>query len=527
MILFLVSNFLISSLAISHNRLGKTSIYARLVVSSFALLCWVIPFSLIREVFPKDAGVDLGWVVPQSFEIIELSTTEQLTPVFDLSLFQVFLFASLIGAIISLVRLIRHFNWMKNLKASSPSAPVKHYQDIPVYISNSIKNALLVGYRKPSIWINQELVGSKYLNIVLAHESTHSRFKDNYWLLVVEVIQNLYWWNPIVRLLTNDFTELLEARCDHKASQSFSNNSYQKQLASLMLTAQFDFRTNLNSAVISKNPDVRRLHYLTEKPTMNFLSKMSVSFLFVITIILLTIPVASLNTFANESNTEFSESERFSLSFKVMPIAVATEILGELYQVKEVVVAPTLETIVFKNFSVDKVNLAELSTITNINWEILNSNLVISPRTGEVKVQIMTDEEFEKNGDAVSTSSTNNNDGDKLGALLKLELRSISIENGVQNTKTKETTIWADFDKPFSMKFDDTREVSFIVVDRDDKILINAKVYSLNEGEQKKLIGNPKIFSNYGGESTIEIGNENGGKWSMSIYPTKTTNPNS
>jgi len=207
MFLFLFSNLIISTLAISHNRIGTTSINARLLVSSFALICWVIPFSLIRNLFPKEASVNLPWIASQSSETFDFNTIAQVTPSINFSLIHVFISACLIGLLFSLARLFTHFNWLRKLKNESELEPLKYFKGIPVYLSKKIKNALLIGYRNPSIWINQNLENSKHLTIILEHESIHKSFKDNYWLLLIEIIRNVYWWNPLLWFLTKDLTE--------------------------------------------------------------------------------------------------------------------------------------------------------------------------------------------------------------------------------------------------------------------------------------------------------------------------------
>ena len=516
MILFLFSNLVISILAILHNRIGTTSIYARLLVSSFALLCWVIPFSFIRDLFPKEASVSLPWITPQSLETFEFTTINQVAPSFSFSLFNIFILACLLGLVFSLVRLFMHFKWVRSLKSESQREPLKYFKGIPVYLSKNIKNALLIGYQKPSIWINQNLANSKHLKIILEHESTHKLYKDNYWLLLIELIRNIYWWNPLLWFLAKDLTELLEARCDHKASQSFSTNSYKQQLASLMLTTQLDDNTHFCSAIVSKNPNVRRLQYLMEKSRMNFLSKISISFLALITVGLLTIPVSFSTVLANSNENDSQEVERINMNFQVIPMAVTTKILSEFYGVSEVVVDPSLTSIVFSNFKIAKVNLADLSDLTNITWEIKNNSLVVSPRKGAVISKIMSDEEYNEE----------KNNADELGVLLELELEHITMKEGVQYIWRKNTSIWANFNRSFGMRFDDIREVSFTVTDLDDRILINSNIYGINDDNSKELIASPKVFTLYGSKATIKDTGDGKNIWTIGIVPSKIKKPN-
>lgn len=355
MALFLISNLMISALAILHNRTGKTSINARLLVSSFALICWVIPFSLARDLFPKEASVNLPWITAQHFENIDFNTVNQVAPTLNFSLANVFISACLIGLVFSLVRLFVHFKWLRNLNSQSQLEPLKYFKGIPVSFSTVL---------------------------------------------------------------------------------------------------------------------------------------------------------------ANSNDVNGRESERFSLNFKRMPIAATTHVLRERYQVNEVIVDPSLTSVIFTNFKVDKVNLAELSALTNITWEIKNDKLIVSLRDGEIISKIMSDEEYDKS----------QGNEDELGVFLKFELKHVTMKNGVQHIWRKEASIWANFDSPFSMSFDNTREISFIVTDLDERILINSSIYSVEDDNSKVLIASPKVFTLYGNKATIQEGSEEKNEsdiWTITIDPKK------
>jgi len=286
-----------------------------------------------------------------------------------------------------------------------------------------------------------------------------------------------------------------------------------------MLTTQVDNNTSLSSAIVSKNPDVRRLQYLSEKPKMNLLSKTCISFLALLTIGLLTIPVSFSTVLANSNENDSQEIELLNMNFQMIPMAVTTKILSEFYGVNEVVVDPSLTSIIFTNFKVAKVNLADISDLTNIIFEIKNGVLVVSPRKGAVISKIMTDEEYNKK----------QNNGNELGAFLNLELEHVTMKNGVQHIWRKESAIWANFNSQFGMRFDNTREVNFTVTDLDDRVLINANIYSINDDSSKELIASPKVFTLYGSKATIQEGDEansSSGIWTITIVPTKIKNPN-
>jgi len=108
------------------------------------------------------------------------------------------------------------------LKAQRVSMPGK----IPVYRTNT-ETPRLAGLFRPRIYIGSE-TDAKMLEYVIAHETTHFKTGDNFWLLLKNIVCALYWFHPLVWVAGNAMMKDCEKACDERVVKSLSR---EKQLA--------------------------------------------------------------------------------------------------------------------------------------------------------------------------------------------------------------------------------------------------------------------------------------------------------
>ena len=528
--LFLISNFAISVLALLHNRFGNSGVFSKLWVSTFALACWVIPFSLTRNFFPEEAAVQLTWLAYQPIESTNQTITQVASPLLYFSFAQVFLLATFIGVLLSCYKIIKNHYWIKTLKSTANSQAIRRHNELSVFESSKVKSAALVGYSTPSIWINPSLVNTDYEEIILTHEATHAEYKDNYWLLIIELIKNIYWWNPAVALLSKNIKELLEARCDLRASQSFSEKIYQQKLASLMLGIQTGQEIQLNSLVISKNPDVRRLHYLKEAPKMNLHSKVTLTILALLTLTLLTIPVSSMQAVAmdNEQDSAVDKNTiNFELEFQEVSVEVLIEVVSSFLDVEKTIVPEQLKSRQFKNLYFEG-NLRELEKLTNIDWSIQDDQLVLVELAGGVNHQVMSDQQFAEIRKKIipSLEGSENNMGALVDITVVQNKDTSSSSSSTINTKRVKSTVWTDFNKQSTLSFPDSWQIDLTIKENDRNALIALDIYTKESQQPRKLLFSPKMFTQFNNSVSAKWTQDNGDTWSIELNAQKSKNPN-
>jgi len=511
MALFFVSNFVITLLAILYNRFSRASISAKLSLSAFSLICWVIPFTLIRDYLPQDIAVNVHWVLPATTNLIStVAVSTQPSLLSQITLVDVFMLASLIGLLFFIIRTYKHKQWLAQLRKDPETMLVCKHQGRSVYASNLIHNALLIGYNKPSIWINPKLIDSTYLEIVLEHEATHIKHKDNYWLAIMEFAKSIYWWNPLLNILTSNVKDYLEARCDHKTSHLFTEGIYQQKLTDLILMNMPVSNAGFVSAVISKNSNIRRLKSLKEKQNMNLFSKIFISLLLTSSIAILTFPISTFNSLADSKQiversdkkltnpnsdsasierieiVEQSDKELINLTFDSTSIENVTKIIADYFHL-EAVVSEELKTklvsIYLKDVPEDKL-LEALTNILEVKFEILDHLLRVSPLQ--------------------QAASPND-----IGVLLNIKIEASSHTNKSDNTTKVESQMWSHFDMPMSIKISNEWEFEITVRKNSSNlaiILIDTKIYLLTSSGDRELLATPRVFTTDGNIATITTG---------------------
>lgn len=85
-----------------------------------------------------------------------------------------------------------------------------------LYQGENGKPSLTFGIFRPVILCGKE-IESREGELVLRHEMAHIRRLDTVWKMVVQFMKILYWWNPIVWLLCDEFDRVCEMSCDEAA----------------------------------------------------------------------------------------------------------------------------------------------------------------------------------------------------------------------------------------------------------------------------------------------------------------------
>ena len=521
--LFLTSNIIITSSVILYCRYIKSSVISKLILSKFALICWLLPLTLIRNYLPQEVAVNIQWLSPLMLvETSSLTISENVSLIEKISFLDIFLFTSLIGLFLFITQLLKHLQWLKLLEKDLSSKLFCNYQGIDVRSSEQINNALLVGYSKPTIWINPKLKDSSSLDIILHHEFVHYKHKDNYWLFLFEFSKAIYWWNPLVKILINNLKEQLESRCDYKTSLFFKEGTYLKKLTNLIINDMPVLNTGFSSAAISKNSNIRRLKYLKEKQTMNLFSKMMISLTLFISVIILTFPISSINAVANEN-----EPQGISMIFDNIKIESISQMIGKYLDLETIVddeIKDELVSVNLVNVPDEKI-LSVFTEILNVSFIQQGKQLIVTNLPGGVN-QTTSIKKPTLNPALVYSSIGAK--PDDIGVFLDLKTKVSTPKENAVHTLEKKFQMWSHFNKYSTIKLSDSFELDLTIKDgSNNRILIEAKVYFYNSPEEKELLSTPRLFTTNGNLATIEVGeavpSSKNPSFRLEIRPTKAT----
>ena len=150
-------------------------------------------------------------------------------------MFAALLLASwLAGMILAFARLLGAHAGLRRIVAAShrsPSLEKVHRQAIPAGVEILVSpmfGPATIGIVRPRIVLPQAMamtLPTDVLRAVLLHESTHHRRRDVHALLVQRLVEAVFWWDPLVRLLGKASDAAREVACDIGAARAFGNST--------------------------------------------------------------------------------------------------------------------------------------------------------------------------------------------------------------------------------------------------------------------------------------------------------------
>lgn len=110
-----------------------------------------------------------------------------------------------------------HFADIQDLKNRLLSEYNIHYR-VPVLMNPEIKSPMLFGYGKPVILLPQTAYQEAELEMVLRHELTHLKSGDIWYKLLILLVCDIYWFNPLLLLMKKMAYQDVEYVCDKKVT---------------------------------------------------------------------------------------------------------------------------------------------------------------------------------------------------------------------------------------------------------------------------------------------------------------------
>ena len=159
---------------------------------------------------------------------------------FEFNYKSVFLFFWLLGILFGFSYLVLNFVKLLKVAKRSPSFNISTlgflleklnlYDKVTVKISSEITTPLVFGIMKFTILLpsNANSWTNKELELVLCHELAHIKRKDTYAILIQNSIKIVYFYHPLVWIISKKMDMQREKLCDYKAINilGISKNNY-------------------------------------------------------------------------------------------------------------------------------------------------------------------------------------------------------------------------------------------------------------------------------------------------------------
>lgn len=286
---------------------GKATSNANYYLSALAITAWFIPYSYIAELIPTDVLQEPVIIAISQVSVVSILSSAQ-NHYYDLEQSLKWgLWALLgIGFVILVTRVARFHQWRSEIindpsLTAMPELSTKH--QVPIYSLHKVSSGLLLGIFNPVIIMSTSITEPKHIALIIAHEKQHRANNDNFRLMLLEVAECLFWWNPIVRKLINTNRFYIEARCDENTSKALGYSNYIEGLASLIILSHTNKLNTLACTATSNNKNnIARMKLLQENRKMTLRKKLAYLF-----ITMTAITTLSWNTIATAITNEQSQ----------------------------------------------------------------------------------------------------------------------------------------------------------------------------------------------------------------------------
>lgn len=104
----------------------------------------------------------------------------------------------------------------------------------PVVVSPDVKIPYAAGLFRHVIYLPEERLPDRDIELILAHEAQHIRSHDAQIKLLVGILTAVQWWNPAIWLFRREIGAILEFRCDAKVVESMDGRGRRQYLDMLM-----------------------------------------------------------------------------------------------------------------------------------------------------------------------------------------------------------------------------------------------------------------------------------------------------
>ena len=184
----------------------------------------------------------------------------------------------------------------------------------PLYISLDIGSPVTIGFMNPSIIISHDLyqrVSIEELRSILLHEMSHIHHHDQVFGIVQGVAIALYWWNPLVYVISREFSRTREYISDNYAIRGNDPLRYARCLVNV--AKKTNLRGLLPTVVSMAAPQIsleeRIKSIISKERIMKTKLKKTITCLFVFCSFLLAIFIVGNSwTFALEMSREAEQT---------------------------------------------------------------------------------------------------------------------------------------------------------------------------------------------------------------------------
>ena len=98
---------------------------------------------------------------------------------------------------------------------------LNYHRRILLVKSSEVDSPMCIGFRTSYIILPETEFSEKELEYIFIHEITHLKYHDLYYMMAANLLNCIFWWNPLTYVVKTELNYALEVRCDIRVTSDY------------------------------------------------------------------------------------------------------------------------------------------------------------------------------------------------------------------------------------------------------------------------------------------------------------------
>lgn len=243
---------------------------------NFMILLIVLRIIFPLEILERTQVFHINKILPTIVGIFLVTLFKINIPAYHIHLainfFHIFI---LLFAMISIMKLlVMTTNYYKLYRVTNQISPTKNEKilfvlkklaientnTVRIITSDFIDSPMEFGFFKQTILLPTNEYKDEELYCILSHELYHFQNKSNWYKLLINILNSIFWWNPIVLIFNKHAATMLEIQCDAFVTNQLNDSSKAVYLSCLLNERTHNNKSSQLSTISFSGQDKKALY---------------------------------------------------------------------------------------------------------------------------------------------------------------------------------------------------------------------------------------------------------------------------
>ena len=227
----------------------KTKILrSKIGISGSILICTIL---LVRMAIPFDIGIarrihlDWAWFL-EGYKILNMEP-HRIGPISLTIIQMIALVLGIVAVILVIHFMATYFDLLVACRQSivreeeeyksilqKACERLNYRHEILLVKSSKVYSPMCVGIRTNYIILPETEFNEKELEYIFTHEITHLKHYDLYYRMAANLLNCVFWWNPLIYVVKDQLEYALEVRCDIRVTANYTSKERRTYLETIL-----------------------------------------------------------------------------------------------------------------------------------------------------------------------------------------------------------------------------------------------------------------------------------------------------